>query len=264
MSTDLQAEIHAWRNSQDCVFSDHSNWASGPHLEKAAILKTLIFLYLYSFHCWTEYEQPIIIRFLLNENVHLDDTHRRLQARFTDDARSILSVRVWCQFIRKGWQGLTEDPRSTRPAINLLDTRILSALKSYFIVRTHFLRSWVFLIQQSFTTCEIHLEWKFPFALGPTWVGSWSAWPPIWNLRATTASLGNERARLISNVGHKGWELICVRVPGFNKIELGARSYLNEGQSNTWYNKGHIHHDFGNWRISRRRYDPTRGCFNTE
>jgi hypothetical protein len=39
------------------------------------------------------------------------------------------SVRWWCQFIRQGRQGLTDDPRSTRPAIDFIDTRILSALE---------------------------------------------------------------------------------------------------------------------------------------
>jgi hypothetical protein len=54
-------------------------------------LKTLTSLYVEIFHCWMEYEQRVIIRFLLREDAsaNADDIRTRLQAQFTDDAYSI-------------------------------------------------------------------------------------------------------------------------------------------------------------------------------
>jgi hypothetical protein len=62
-------------------------------------LTVLTTLYLEIFHCWMEYYQRMIIRFLVQEEVNAgtDDIHRRLHAQFTNDSysiRSILSVPV--------------------------------------------------------------------------------------------------------------------------------------------------------------------------
>jgi hypothetical protein len=40
-------------------------------------------------HCWMEYEQRVIIRFLLQEDVNAEHIHRKLQAQFTDDVYNI-------------------------------------------------------------------------------------------------------------------------------------------------------------------------------
>jgi hypothetical protein len=49
-----------------------------------------------------EYEQRVIIRFLLQEDANANDIHTRPQAQFTDGAYSIRTVRHWRQFIRQG------------------------------------------------------------------------------------------------------------------------------------------------------------------
>jgi hypothetical protein len=92
-------------------------------------LKLPISLYVEIFHCWMEYEQQVIIRLLLREDATADDIHRRLQAQFTDNADSIRSVRSRCQLIRQEREDLHDDPRSGRPPIEVIHTKILSALK---------------------------------------------------------------------------------------------------------------------------------------
>jgi hypothetical protein len=44
--TDFQAELHALLNNQDCAPSEHQSWAFNLRLERAAILKMLIYLYV--------------------------------------------------------------------------------------------------------------------------------------------------------------------------------------------------------------------------
>jgi hypothetical protein len=48
-----------------------------------------------------EYEQGVVIQFLLKKNAKADDIHRSVQAQFTDDAYNIRSVRRWCQLVRQ-------------------------------------------------------------------------------------------------------------------------------------------------------------------
>jgi hypothetical protein len=133
--------------------------------------------------------------------------------------------------------------------------------KSHFILHTHSPRPRVFLIQQLFATCGIGLEWKTSICARCIRVDSGSASSPTWNLRATTANLGSERARFISDVGHRRWELVCIRIPSLNKMKRGVRWDPNEGESDDRYEQGHIDNDLRNWWISCHRYDVTKGTF---
>jgi hypothetical protein len=61
-------------------------------------------------HCWMEYEQRVIIRFLLNANANANNIHRRHQAQFTDDAYNVRSFRHWSLFIKQGQENFHDAP----------------------------------------------------------------------------------------------------------------------------------------------------------
>jgi hypothetical protein len=66
---------------------------------------------------------------LLKEDATADDIHRRPQAQFTDDIYSIRGVRRWRRFGKQDPEDLYDDPRSDRPPIDFIETKILSALE---------------------------------------------------------------------------------------------------------------------------------------
>jgi hypothetical protein len=111
-------------------------------------------LYVEIFHSWIEYEQRVVIRFLLQEDANMDNIHRRLQAQFTDNGYSIGSVRRWCQFIRQGREDIHDDPRSGHPPTDLVDTKILSTLKRRPF---HSAYSLVEILSVSYSTILCHL-----------------------------------------------------------------------------------------------------------
>jgi hypothetical protein len=78
---------------------------------------------------------------------------------------------------------------------------------------------------------------KFPFASGSTRVDSGSASSPTWNLQTVTANLRSERTQFISDVGHRGRELVYIRVPALNEMERGTRWGPNEDESDDRYEK---------------------------
>jgi hypothetical protein len=86
-------------------------------------------LYVEIFYCSVEYRQRVAIRFLLQEDTHADDIHRRLQAPFTDDVYGIRSVRGWCQFVRQEREDLHDDLTPVRSLIGFIDIKILSVLE---------------------------------------------------------------------------------------------------------------------------------------
>jgi hypothetical protein len=100
------------------------------------------------FHCWNEQKQRAIVPFLLKENANADNIRRRLQAQFTDDAYSIRNV----SSAGKGGE-TSMTMRGQVPADRLCQHQNLGSIgESYFIPHIHSLSSWVFLIQQLFTT----------------------------------------------------------------------------------------------------------------
>jgi hypothetical protein len=50
-------------------------------------------------------------------------------------------------------------------------------------------------------------------------------------LRALTTNFGSERARFISDDGHRRRELVYVNIPAFNNMDHGARCGPKEGES---------------------------------
>jgi hypothetical protein len=76
-----------------------------------------------------ESEQRVIIRFLHREDVATDEIHWRLQAQFEDASYSLRTVRRWRQDVRQGRKDVHDEPRSGRPPIDFLDTKILACLE---------------------------------------------------------------------------------------------------------------------------------------
>jgi hypothetical protein len=126
---------------------------------RAAIFRMLTSLDVWIFHCWMEYEQRMIVRFLLRDNTNAYNNFKGLQGQFIGDGQSIRSIRRWSQFMRQRSEDLHDHPRLGRPPIGLIDTAILSVFETEpFVLRTHSLRSWMFLVQQLFAICRIRME----------------------------------------------------------------------------------------------------------
>jgi hypothetical protein len=96
----------------------------------------------------------MITRFLLKENANEDDIRRRFQVQSTDGAYSIQNVRRWCQFITQGREDLQDDPKSTRPPNDFINTKILPAWREPF----HFAHSFAEVLGVSYFTIIRHLR----------------------------------------------------------------------------------------------------------
>jgi hypothetical protein len=79
-----------------------------------------------------EYDQKVIIKFILNERVDPGDIADRLQAKFGGHASQLRTVQFW---ITQGWlshQDLHGDIRTGRPPLNDLDAKILAVFDKSF------------------------------------------------------------------------------------------------------------------------------------
>jgi hypothetical protein len=92
ISIDFQAKLHALRNSQYCVPSEHQNRAFGSSPGKRSDPCNVNVSVCSDFSV-LECEQRVIIEFLLREKVNVNDMHRRVQAQGPDGTYSIRSVR---------------------------------------------------------------------------------------------------------------------------------------------------------------------------
>jgi hypothetical protein len=75
------------------------------------------------------YEQRAVIQFLHKERVHPTQIHRRLAAQYGLETYSLRSVQHWCQLFDCGRRNSHDDPRSGRPQIDHLDTKIIAYLE---------------------------------------------------------------------------------------------------------------------------------------
>jgi hypothetical protein len=80
-----------------------------------------------------EYDQRVIIRFLLNEGVDIRDIVDRLQAQFGKHAYKLQTIQFWIIEVRFGRQDLHDEIHIGRPPLDDLDIKILAVLdKSLF------------------------------------------------------------------------------------------------------------------------------------
>jgi hypothetical protein len=76
-----------------------------------------------------KYEQRVIIRFLTNEGIEADQIHVRLCAQFGEQTYALRTIRTWILEIRRGRQDMHDEPRSGRPVLDHIDTKIVSMLE---------------------------------------------------------------------------------------------------------------------------------------
>jgi hypothetical protein len=82
-------------------------------------------------------------------------------------------------------------------------------------------------------------------------------------MRTTTVNREREMARLTLDADHRDQELLCVRVPVFNKMEHGVISGSNDDESDDRREKDHVNNDLGNSQISRGKCDASRKVFQS-
>jgi hypothetical protein len=75
-----------------------------------------------------EYDQRIIIRFLLNEGIDVHDIADRLQAQFCEHTYTLRTARFWIAEVRLGHQDFHDEIRSGRSPLDDLDAKILVML----------------------------------------------------------------------------------------------------------------------------------------
>jgi hypothetical protein len=129
ISTDIQADLHVLLNSQYSVPSEQQGGHPGPSVERTTILTKVNASIRFDFSLLNGIRATSDHRFLLKGNANADDIQRRLQAQFTDPVYSIRSVRRECEFRRQERAKLHNDPKSGRPPIDFIGTKILSALE---------------------------------------------------------------------------------------------------------------------------------------
>jgi transposase len=76
-----------------------------------------------------DYDQRVIIRFLMNEGVLANEIFMRLRVQFGEDSYALGTVQFWMQEIKRGRQDLRDEHRTGRPSLGNLDTQILSILE---------------------------------------------------------------------------------------------------------------------------------------
>jgi hypothetical protein len=75
-----------------------------------------------------EYDQRVIIKFLLNEGADARDIADRLQAQFDEHAYKLRMVQFWIAEVRLGRQDLHDEICTRTPPLDDLDTKILAIL----------------------------------------------------------------------------------------------------------------------------------------
>jgi hypothetical protein len=104
---------------------------------------------------------------------------------------------------------------------------------------------------------NFHLRW-LPHEL------TWNLRPQRLDICGRLLPILEARVRFRADVGHKGRERVCVRVPAFNKIEHGARCGPNEGESDDQYDGSQADSDLGNPRFHLVEMMPPDRGFNIE
>jgi transposase len=75
-----------------------------------------------------EYEQGVIVRFLLNEGSDTRQIAEGLRAKFHEDAYPLRTVQFWIMEVRLGREDLHDEPRMGRPSAEDLTAKIQELL----------------------------------------------------------------------------------------------------------------------------------------
>jgi hypothetical protein len=75
-----------------------------------------------------EYDQRVIIKFLLNERIDARDIADRLQAQFGEYSDKLRTFQFWITKARLGCQNLHDDICTGRPSLDDLDAKTLAIL----------------------------------------------------------------------------------------------------------------------------------------
>jgi hypothetical protein len=76
-----------------------------------------------------EYEQRLIIRFLTNEDVDAHEIHTILNAQFGEQTYGLGGIQFWVREMQSDREDLHDEHRSGRPALDYIDTKIISILE---------------------------------------------------------------------------------------------------------------------------------------
>jgi hypothetical protein len=105
---------------------------------------------------WMEYDQRVIIKFLLNEGADARDIEDRLQAQVGEHAYKLRTIQFWIIEARLGRQDLHDEIRTGRPPLDDLDAKILAMLdnspfeSAHSITETLHIAHCALLIQQCY------------------------------------------------------------------------------------------------------------------
>jgi hypothetical protein len=75
-----------------------------------------------------EYDQRMMIRFLLNERIDVDEIAHRLHAQFGEHIYALPTVRFWIAEVRLGRQDFHDEIYIGRPPLDDFDAQILAIL----------------------------------------------------------------------------------------------------------------------------------------
>jgi hypothetical protein len=78
-----------------------------------------------------EYDQRVIIKFLLNEGADARNVTDRLQAQFGEHIYTLRTAQFWITEVRLGLQDLHDEIRTRRSLLHNLNAKILAILDKF-------------------------------------------------------------------------------------------------------------------------------------